>query len=373
MGFEMIYPYILNQNDLEKGKLEELKKQALKIVDIYEIQIEELYEIMHPSDTAHSNYEDFQRVKGEGDESGSWVYYPWNGILMHCVKEEDLFVIRTNRNKELITAEEQLILSNAVVGVTGMSVGAGMAVALAYSGISRHIKLADFDVLSTANLNRLREPLYSVGQPKVDLTAQRIFELDPFSQVDVFDRGVKDKDLDKFFTEPDLDVIIDVIDDFKMKVKLRIKAKERRIPLLMFTSLGDNILIDIERYDTDDNLIIFNNELGALTDEILAKKEISDEDAKRYAVQLVGQEYVPTRAMASLLEMGNTLVGRPQLYSTIAVDGGLCAYVVRQLLLGDNLKSGRYFVSFSDLFGQGRPDLEVTPERESILSKILRK
>lgn len=370
----MIYPHVLSPDDTNNGELERLKERALKIVDIYEIQLKELYEITYPGDTAHGNFEDFQNTKGAGDEAGSWVYYPWNGVLMHCVNEEDLFAIRTNRNKELINAEEQAILRNAVVGVAGMSVGAGMAVALAYSGISRHIKLADFDMLSTANLNRLREPLYSVGQPKVVLTAQRILELDPFSRVDVYEHGLKDVDLDRFFAEPDIDVIIDEIDDFKMKIQLRVKAKEKRIPLLMFTSLGDNILIDIERYDIDEDLVIFNNQLGTLTEEILAKKEISDEDAKRYAVQLVGQEYVPTRAMASLLEIGNTLVGRPQLYGTIAVDGGLSAYVVRQLLAGDGgLRSGRYFISFSDFFGLGRSDLEVTPERESVLNKILSK
>ncbi len=219
-------------------------------------------------------------------------------------------------------------------------------------------------------MNRLRENLSSVGEPKVDLVAQHIYELNPFANIHTFNEGLNEANLDKFFAEPKLNVVIDEIDDFKMKVKLRLNAKKHSIPLLMFTSLGDNILIDIERYDLDPELQIFHGLLGKLTDEIINKTEITKDDERRYAVFLIGQEYIPTRALASLPEMGQSLVGRPQLYSTVAVDGGLAAYVARQIILNDKPESGRYFVKFAELFKLTNSDFADDSERENILKKL---
>ena len=251
-----------------------------------------------------------------------------------------------------------------------MSVGASIAIGAVQGGMSSTIKLADLDHIVTTNLNRVRESLHNVGQSKVQLIAQHIYELDPFTNVNLYEKGINKSNIDNFFTEPKVDIVVDEIDDFKMKVQLRLHAKKQGIPLLMFTSLGDNILIDVERYDLEPELQIFNGLLGSLSDEIINKPEITKDDEKRYAVQLVGQEYIPTRALASLLETGHTLVGRPQLYSTIAVDGGLAVYVIRQIILSGKPVSGRYFIKFADLFDIVNTDLSKTNERIEILKKL---
>lgn len=366
-------PIILQTGAFTGGDVKNLKTQnaLFEVADIYEHQLGELFRVLHPSQhPTGPEFESFKHEKGIGELAGVWVYYPWSGVLLHGLGQEDLFTLRTNRNQLLITKEEQQQLSQTVVGITGMSVGAGIALAMAYSGISETIKIADFDKLDTSNLNRLRETLSSVGKPKVTLAARHIYELDPFADVQIFEEGVNETNIDSFFGDPKLGVAIDEIDDFRTKIKLRLHAKKHKVPLLMFTSLGDNILIDVERYDSNEGQEPFNGLLPELSQEILDNKEISDDDARRYAVELVGAEYVPTRALHSLTKMGTELVGRPQLYSTIAVDGGLAAYVVKRIVLHGDVASGRYFVKFGDLLKVVEQDLGQDERRRKVLQLL---
>lgn len=344
----------------EEAKTFQQQNNIKELIDIYDLQVEELARIDNPGNPSLEN------KPGE-----VYVYYPWASQLVRCVGEQDLFRLRTNRNQNLITAEEQAKLADSVVGVAGMSVGSGIALALLYSGISKKIKIADHDNLDTSNLNRLRESLLNVGKPKVDLTARHIYELDPFSEVELFKDGVNESNIERFFTEPKLDLVVDEIDDFKMKVQLRIQAKKYGTPLVMFTSLGDNILVDIERFDLDKNMPIFHGILKDISEEILSSSEITPQDIRRYSVQLVGQQYIPTRALSSVAEMNKTLVGRPQLYSTIATDGGLGAYVAKQILLNNKPESGRYFIKFADLLNLESDDLTDNSERQSVIERLL--
>lgn len=364
-------PIALIQGSYSQDDVDALKAKSIEIIDIYEQQMNELFRIAHPSKAKDSEeYEKFASQRPAGSLAGAWVYYPWNSKLLHCLEPKGLYALRTNRNKNLITDSEQLKMSEAVVGVAGMSVGAGIASAIIYSGMSNTIKIADFDELDTSNLNRLRESLLSVGKKKVDLAAQHLYELDPFLDVRQFDEGLNDANLDSFFQQPKLSVVIDEIDDFKMKIKLRLHAKKHRIPLLMFTSLGDNILVDVERYDTTENLQPLHGLIGNVADEIMKLDEITPEDIRQLSVKVVGPEYVPTKALSSVMEMGRTLVGRPQLYGTIAVDGGLAAYVVRLLTLGNTTLSGRYFIKFAELFNQSNTDTTDSPQRLEIINKL---
>ena len=76
----------------------------------------------------------------------------------------------------------------------------------------------------------------------------------------------------------------------------------------------------------------------------------SEEDVRQFAVALVGKEHVPERALASLADIGTVLVGRPQLAGTVSVSAGYAPYVARNILLGGDMKSGRYYTSFDQVF-----------------------
>jgi hypothetical protein len=366
-------PHYLREDSYSQHDLAELQQKPLwKTVDVYEMQLGELFEIDNPHLLRDPEYESLRaayiaKEKGETPEvRGDWVYLPWSGTLVHMVKEADYNRLRTNRNQNLISKQEQATLSNFSVGVTGLSVGNSIAVGLAYNGIST-FHLAEFDRLETANLNRLRSGVHLLGESKLDITAQQIYEINPYAALSTWPEGLREADLPAFLGgDQPLGVVFDEIDDFEMKIRLRIAAREAHVPVLMLTSLGDTILVDVERYDLQPELAIFNGLLGDLPEEILTT-EIGEKEKIKYAMQVVGADYVPTRALASLLEINRTLVGRPQLYSTIAAEGGLAGYLVRRLALGWELPSGRWCIAFDTLLDLPKED---DNDRPIILQKL---
>lgn len=65
---------------------------------------------------------------------------------------------------------------------------------------------------------------------------------------------------------------------------------------------------------------------------------------------MVGKENIPTRALQSVREINKTLVGRPQLSSTVAISGALASYLSRRIILGKKLPSGRKRISLNEIF-----------------------
>lgn len=367
-------PIILEEGDYTAADIKKLRKRhkIWQEHDIYKQQLEELYEIDHPQLLDSTEYK-MQRKKIQEKQiplnGGNWIYFPWNGHLIHTLKENDYFRLRTNRNQNLVTTEEQSKLYNSCVLVAGLSVGNSIATTLAYAGIAKQMILADFDKIETANLNRLKVGLHEIGKPKITAAAEQIYEIDPYAQLKLYPHGIKQHDLEKFKIDEAPQIIFDEIDDFEMKVRLRLFAREHSLPLIMLTSLGDNILIDIERYDSDKNQKPFQ---GIVPESVLQKiltGEVSEYDKIKYAVQLVGENYIPTRALGSLLEIRKTLVGRPQLASTIAMDGGIATLLVKMLFLDQPLSGGQYYVDLRKLL-TNQSDVDMTDERTSILKAI---
>lgn len=372
MGKEMTnrhQPVILTEGSYGMAELTKLKQQPLwRIVDIRERQLHDLFEIQHPGNADTADLQNFVATNtGDHPElKGDWIYFPWSGILLHAVSQAEQYQLRTNRNHSLITSAEQERLANAVVAIAGLSVGGGIATGLAYAGTASQLNLADFDLLETPNLNRVQAALAEVGQPKAEITAQRIWEISPYTNLSLFPQGISRDNLASFLggSSP-VNLVFDEIDDFEMKVLIRREAKRMNIPVAMMTALGDSVLIDIERYDTQPDTKVFNGLIGELENEILTN-EITEEAKKRYAAQIIGIENVPTRAIESLLEIGQSLVGRPQLGGTVAVEGGLAIFVARQILLANPLASGRYRISFNEIVRLTDENIDSPARREAI-------
>src|SRR3989344_229037 len=325
--------------------------------DIVKNQLTELYKVRHPELIYQSDFNE-QRTRFVNRElarmdpllRGDWVYFPWSRTLLHTLSQEETIELRTNRNRNLITNEESTLLSQKTLGIVGLSVGVHFASGFAYGAIGGHLKLADFDTIETTNLNRLRARLVDVGSPKITIVARNIYDIDPHASLFLFSDGLSEGNLGRFLGTPKPDLIFEAIDDFHMKIRLRIEARKLRIPVVMLTSLGDNILVDIERFDLNTSLPLFHGLVGNVPEEILAG-EITPEKEKEFAVKLVGREHIPKRAIASVMEIGKTLVGRPQLASTVFINGGLSAYLARKILLGDRTLSGRFVISLDHFFG----------------------
>ncbi len=345
-------PTILKQDNFSEEGLQKLRKSNPEELDFYKKQLRELFEITHPSQVHNkAALKQYLEERGVGDSKGTWVLFPWSNKLLHIVNDNDYFSLRTNRNKLLITAKEQIKLNDTVIGVAGMSAGSAIAIGCAYSGISNSIKIADSDIVDTTNLNRLEVGVQDLYQKKTTLAARRIYEVNPYANVMKYDQDLTEDNIDEFFvSDVKLDIVVDEIDDFKMKVLLRVKAKEAKIPLVMMTSIGDNMLVDIERYDIDDSTKPFLGKADEAVKRILANSEVSKEDMIRYSVELVERKHVPKRAIESLQEIGKTLSGRPQLFSTVSASGGVASMAIKELILGvDSPKSGRYFADLRQM------------------------
>ena len=277
------------------------------------------------------------------EEFGLWVYYPWRGVLVRLLPEGLFAELRTNRNNNRITPEEQRRLARTRVGVVGLSVGASFALTLAMERAVGTLCLADFDDIELSNLNRIRTPLTSLGLPKWLVTAREISEIDPFLRVEVFPEGLKSHNVNAFFEG--LDLVCDACDDLATKATIRLQARARQLPVVMDTS--DRGMLDIERYDWPDQ--IPNGYLHGRIDEqmmlLFAGSNRWTPDALDAFVDLSA---ISSRGRASLAEVGRTLVAWPQLYGEVAAGGATAAQAARRILLGETIPDSRIYLDLDE-------------------------
>src|SRR3990167_1887623 len=121
-------PIIFDENS-PVSNLEEFKKnnKIENIIDIYESQLHELFDISFPNLISSSSYETellrfIESRKSSGIRiKGGWVFFPWNKKLLHILNNNELYSLRTNRNRNIITQEEQKKLHGFCVGIAGLS------------------------------------------------------------------------------------------------------------------------------------------------------------------------------------------------------------------------------------------------------------
>lgn len=282
--------------------------------------------------------------KTPGWQMGSWVYFPWKRQLVHVLAQTDFEALRTIRNRDLITEEEQQKLFDFKVACFGMSVGSAGALGLAISGISRQIKLVDGAVISGSNLNRILTGVSSVGKSKATVIGQQIYEMNPYSQVEYVDK-VAAANIANIFDSPwPLDMAIDEIDDIEMKVRIRHEARLRKIPVLMASELGDTIILDVERFDLEPERPLFHNAVPGI-EKLLDTPIENYREWTKHATSILDPSNMSIKMQKSLLKIGTTIVTHPQLGSTVMMTGGVLAFAAKSIATGQPLKSGRYIIS----------------------------
>lgn len=348
---------IVVQMDSE-GSLSELKAicstyEKIEVIDNYAEQYAELL----LSKNAHlyrANYQvqvasirDLLAAHYDGRKPwrlGSWVYFPWKNQLVHILAQHEFETLRTIRNRELITAEEQEVLLGFRVAAFGMSVGSAGALAMAVSGISRKIKLVDGAVISGSNLNRILTGVSSVGKSKALTIGQQVYEMNPYSTVAYYDRATKDNIGTILDTPWQIDLAVDEIDDIETKVRIRYEARRRKIPVVMATEIGDTIILDVERFDLEPDRPLLHNMIPNL-ETILEKSVVNYREWTKHAMNIIGPDNMTIKVQKSLLKIGTTVVTHPQLGSTVMITGGVLAFAAKSIAAGGALKSGRYIVS----------------------------
>ncbi|WP_394850105.1 Rv1355c family protein [Pendulispora brunnea] len=277
---------------------------------------------------------------------GAWFLYPWSRSLVHVLPPAEFRELRTGVNRHKITAAEQERLARFTIGVVGLSVGQSTAVTLALEGIGGTLRLADFDHLTLANMNRLRASVQGLGVNKAVLTARTIFEFDPYANVAIFPEGVTDDNIEAFLEG--LDLVFEECDDLRMKVRLRERARARRIPVIMGTS--DRGLLDVERFDREPDRPLFHGMTGPLDGEKL--DGLTAYEKLPIAFAIVGRT-LSKRVAVSFLDVGTSIGTWPQLASAVALNSAVNADAARRILLGQFTESGRFFVDLEELVRDG--------------------
>ncbi|KAG4412812.1 hypothetical protein IFR04_014047 [Cadophora malorum] len=342
------------------------------IHDSLQDQLEELVEVRAP----------YLRVKGAAlnqlvlahlagtpiEFYGTYVFFPWRKELLHILPKDEFIEVRTSRNRYRITPSEQTHLSSMTIGVIGLSVGSATALTLALEGIGGELRIADFDVLSLSNTNRLRSPISNIGFNKAVLCAREMCEINPYLKIKVFPTGLQEDNFEAFLTNGGkLDLLIEECDDLPMKVFSRERAREHGIPVIMETS--DKGMLDVERFDKEPERPLFHGLMGDMDSKRI--RVLGPKERMPYQLRIVGtRDSVSPRLLACLFEMGRTTRSWPQLASAISLGAGVAADTARRLLLGETIPSGRFYVDLTKLVSPeasaALPDWEILEPSEAV-------
>ncbi|MGH7142341.1 MAG: ThiF family adenylyltransferase [Candidatus Saccharimonadales bacterium] len=344
-------PEILNYSNLQD--LQD-KHPELIINDHINLALNELFDIANPDQKDKKTKSGFnsysqQLTGGKPEIWGVWVYYPWLNQVVHFPPKKALRALRTSRNRNLIKPLEQIKLYEATLLIIGMSVGSNVVEALVSSGIGSKMVLVDMDTIDPSNLNRIRSPYYHVGLHKVEAISRKVWEIDPFIEIIGYREGLNEKNLVEILDKYHIDVVIDEMDELKMKIILHEAAKVHKLPVIMSADDGDNALLDIERYDLYPETVVFGDRIPDQVIErikrgLLSRSEIGLVIGKYF----VGPQNIPLRMYESLDEVGKTLPSWPQLGGAAALSGISLAYIVKKLILGEKIKSGRILISLDE-------------------------
>ncbi|MFA6353322.1 MAG: ThiF family adenylyltransferase [Candidatus Paceibacterota bacterium] len=336
----MIQEYEYKPKILTETEVKKLKKQKhIKIVDVFSNQLKELFIIKNLGYVGQEKEKvyqtrEFKNFSKKMEKKYVYVFYPWNFSIVKTVRKEDYLELKTNRNRDLITKEEQVKLRNARVGIFGMSVGSNIAFVLTQAGVANEITISDFDELDTTNLNRIIAGVHQIGLNKCIVAARHIYEDNPFAKITVLPNGVSKQTIEKLLKQKRLDLIVDEIDNMAIKIDIRVLAQKYKVPVVMVTDNGEGIVLHIERYDLAHKKIFGKEKVyfeslvsSGFSKEKIAELIISD------IVGGVGK--VDKRMHQSVTKvLRKELVSWPQLGSAAILAGVMATYAIKQVILG---------------------------------------
>jgi len=132
-------------------------------------------------------------------------------------------------------------LSNTRVAVFGIGgVGGYTVEALARSGVGA-LDLFDDDKICLTNLNRQIFATHkTVGKYKVDVAKERILEINPKAQVNIYKLFYSPETADQIDLSV-YDYIVDAIDTVTAKIELVLRSKKANVPIISSMGAGNKV------------------------------------------------------------------------------------------------------------------------------------
>ncbi|GAC50381.1 ThiF family adenylyltransferase [Gordonia aichiensis] len=333
----------------DRDRLTQLAAGHVRIVDTWPESVNE-YLAMAALDS------DLPAINGDNPDAHTrWIYFPWRATLVRLPDSDVFHRLRTGRNRYLITDAEQQRWAEATIAVAGLSVGASLLHTCVLTGC-RRFRIADGDTLGPTNLNRLTGSVCDLGMKKSLLAHRRMLETDPYLSVDVFSSGVMPSTAREFVSGGEgvarADVVLEEVDDLPTKVELRRQARAAGAPLVMVTDDGDNVIVDVERYDLDPNYPAFHGSVGDI--ESWGEADLRDPRHRMWLVgSIVGDDISP-RVSEAFAVVGRRIPSWPQLGTASTAAGAVGACVARRIVCGDAVLSGRARVRIDNLVFDAR-------------------
>jgi tRNA A37 threonylcarbamoyladenosine dehydratase len=181
---------------------------------------------------------------------------------------------RFSRTELLIGNDGLSRLRSSHVMVCGIGgVGSYAAEALGRAGVGR-ITLVDFDDICLTNINRQIHALSgTVGQPKVDVMAERLRDINPSAEI-VPVKAFFSGDNAGQLLSPRPDYVLDAIDHFTAKASLIRICREYKIPVI--SSMGAANKLDPSKIHVADLADTKNCRMARSMRKILRKDGIVD-------------------------------------------------------------------------------------------------
>lgn len=156
-----------------------------------------------------------------------------------------------DRTRLLIGQEGLNRLQKAHVLIAGVGgVGSFAAEALARAGVGR-LTLLDSDTVDVTNLNRqIHATQHTIGQPKVQVMAKRIADINPDIQVHCLQEFLLDDNVEALLGDTPYDYIIDAVDTVTAKLALILYARAHNIPVI--SSMGTANKLDAAKFEVVD-------------------------------------------------------------------------------------------------------------------------
>ena len=181
-----------------------------------------------------------------------------------------------SRTELLIGEENVKKLQNSKVAIFGIGgVGSFVVEALARVGIGKFI-LIDKDIVDITNLNRqIIATTKTVGQSKVQVAKERILEINPEANVEIFQEFFMPDS--KGILDETVDYIVDAVDTVTAKIELVMRANKLNVPIISCMGTGNKL--DATNFEVAD---IYKTQVCPLAK--VMRKELKNRGIKKLKV-----------------------------------------------------------------------------------------